>query len=357
MLRKYAGLDVHQSTTTIAVCNADGQFEPEDLQVKTEREPILMALEALGDDVSIAFEESTLARWLYELLEGEFSDVVVCHPSDLPSQRGSKTDVSDARQLARYLRLGELTPVYHGSDVDTALDEYVRTYDKIIGNVVRAKNRLKSIYHKRNIDCRGNRIYNQDNRKHWLQKLDRQSLRNVAACYYEQMELLESQADQLRERMVDQARESSGWESVRSLPGFGDVRTSRLLAIIGTPWRFRTKRQLWRYSGLAVEIHDSSQYTVEGPDGIEHRREVQTRGLNQDGHPKLKEIFKSAAETARCRYAEVRQDYRARCQVKRPELAKLDIARKLASQALTVWKREEVYDPDKARWKTISSAD
>lgn len=356
MSRKYAGLDVHQSTTTIAVCNADGAFEIEEMQIKTEGEPMLMALRAFGDELSVAFEESTLARWLYELLDGEFTDVVVCHPSDLPDERGSKTDASDARRLARYLRMGELTPVYHGSEVDTALDEYVRAYDKIVDNLVRAKNRLKALYHKRNIDCQGDAIYDDQNRQQWLEKLDRPSFRHSASCYFAQIDLAASQRDELEGRMLQEARQASGWESVRSLPGFGDIRTARLLGIIGTPWRFRTKRQLWRYSGLAVEIHDSSQYTVEGPDGIEHRREVQTRGLN-NGHPELKDIFKGAAETARTHYPEVREDYRARCQNKAPRLAKLDIARKLASQALTVWKRKEVYDPEKARWMTVSSAD
>ena len=33
-----------------------------------------------------------------------------------------------------------------------------------------------------------------------------------------------------------------------------------LLALMQTPHRFRSKRQLWTYSGLAVETHDSAQH-------------------------------------------------------------------------------------------------
>jgi transposase len=34
-----------------------------------------------------------------------------------------------------------------------------------------------------------------------------------------------------------------------------------LVALLQTPHRFRTKRQLWTYSGLALQTHDSAQYS------------------------------------------------------------------------------------------------
>lgn len=63
------------------------------------------------------------------------------------------------------------------------------------------------------------------------------------------------------------------------------------------------------------EIHDTSQYTVEGDEGVGHRQVVQTRGLNK-GHPQLKQIFTSAAQSAISQYVEVRDDYRARREIK-----------------------------------------
>ena len=33
-----------------------------------------------------------------------------------------------------------------------------------------------------------------------------------------------------------------------------------MIALIQTPHRFRTKRQLWTYSGLGIETHDSAEY-------------------------------------------------------------------------------------------------
>jgi hypothetical protein len=38
----------------------------------------------------------------------------------------------------------------------------------------------------------------------------------------------------------------------------GPIRAAELVALIQTPHRFRTKRQLWNYSGLGLETHDSA---------------------------------------------------------------------------------------------------
>jgi transposase len=49
-------------------------------------------------------------------------------------------------------------------------------------------------------------------------------------------------------------------EKSRTLPSIGPIRAALLMALIQTPHRFRTKRQLWTYSGLGIETHDSAEY-------------------------------------------------------------------------------------------------
>jgi len=49
-------------------------------------------------------------------------------------------------------------------------------------------------------------------------------------------------------------------ETATQIPGIGAIRATLLIALIQTPHRFRTKRQLWNYSGLGLETHDSAQY-------------------------------------------------------------------------------------------------
>jgi transposase len=49
------------------------------------------------------------------------------------------------------------------------------------------------------------------------------------------------------------------WKLLRQIPGIGPIRAAVLMAVMQTPHRFRTKRQLWNYSGLGLETHDSGE--------------------------------------------------------------------------------------------------
>ena len=75
---------------------------------------------------------------------------------------------------------------------------------------------------------------------------------------------------------------------LRQIPSIGPIRSALLVALLQTPHRFRTKRQLWAYSGFAVETHDSGEYrSVRGK--LERNRERMTvRGLN-DNHNRRSE--------------------------------------------------------------------
>ncbi|MGO8810515.1 MAG: hypothetical protein ACLQJF_13700 [Candidatus Sulfotelmatobacter sp.] len=67
-----------------------------------------------------------------------------------------------------------------------------------------------------------------------------------------------------------------------------------------TPHRFRSKRQLWTYSGLGIETHDSAQYSFVRGQLQRSKKPQQVRGLNRNHNHEMKEIFKSAATRASC---------------------------------------------------------
>jgi transposase len=144
------------------------------------------------------------------------------------------------------------------------------------------------------------------------------------------------------------ARRSAACRLIDSVPAFGPIRSAIVVAKVGTPFRFRTKRQLWKYSGLAVVTHSSSDYVV-GPRGLERRQRQATRGLNRHYCRALKATFKSAAVDA-SRRGVLRHEYERRLAGgQRPEMATLTMARKLAATCLAVWKSGEPFDPDRLR--------
>jgi transposase len=350
MKTKYVGLDLHQSTIALHVRGDDNQTVMESI-IRTERDTLVNTMQGLNSEdeqLEVAFEESSLAHWAYETVEPHVDRVVVCNPYDL-SRRGSKTDKKDAEKLSRYLRMGELNEVYHGDGLDRQLKEYVLGHKQTTQSLVRAKNRLKSVFMARNIETPSVSLYNAENRQAWVEKLSAKAYKVKARQLYKRIQLLEKQKQTLQEHMIQRASQNDGWEPIQSIPGFGDIRTSKVIGYIGTPHRFRTKRQLFRYSCLAVVHSNSSEYEPTDQ-GFRHKQTDLTKGLNKDGNSALKAIFRSAAKTAICHYAEVHEALKERCERKSQAKATLDIARRLASMCLTLWKRKQLYDVDKARW-------
>ena len=110
---KYMGMDIHQAMTVVAVLDADGKVTLETM-VATEGSAILRLVKSLSAPLRVTFEETTQAKWLYEVLRTHVTEVIVCDPRrNKLLGEGSKTDKVDARKLADLLRTGMLRSVYH----------------------------------------------------------------------------------------------------------------------------------------------------------------------------------------------------------------------------------------------------
>ena len=78
------------------------------------------------------------------------------------------------------------------------------------------------------------------------------------------------------------------------------------------------------------------------------RRPPLTRGLNRNHNPTLKGVFKGAANAATARPGPLYDFYQASLRRGvREELAKVTLARKIVSVTLRLWKKGELWDPEK----------
>lgn len=271
-------------------------------------------------------------------------------------QSGNKGDRVDARKLARLLRLGELHSVYHGERGTRGLKELVHAYEQLVGDTSRTKNRLKGAFRSRAISCRGEKVYGAE-RKDWLAKVDTPAVRARITSLYEQLDCLKRLRDQAHKEMIKEARKHPAYKLIINVSGLGSVRTSQIIATVGSPHRFRTKRQFWPYCGLAVVTHMSSEYEV--VDGKRRRKNkpLQTRGLNKNFNRTMKVVFKGASETA-IKKAPFKQYYQRMIDNKmRPEMARLTVARKISAITLAVWKKGEEFDPEKVNQAARDSDD
>src|SRR5262249_53264254 len=158
----------------------------------------------------------------------------------------------DAAGLADLLRQGALRPVYHGTGERVRLQELVRTYQQIVDDSTRVMLRLKALFRGRAIGTKGRRVYAAAARSAWLAHLTEPGARFRATVLYAQLEVLQALRPQAKAAMVAEAQRDPAWPVLRAIPFLGPVRVAVLLATLQTPWRFRTKRQLWAYAGLAV---------------------------------------------------------------------------------------------------------
>jgi hypothetical protein len=110
--------------------------------------------------------------------------------------------------------------------------------------------------------------------------------------------------------MVAEARRQPGWKMPMSVPFFGPVRVALLQAIMATPFRFRGKRQLWSYVGLAVVTRSSADQEIVDRKLRRRKRASLTRGLNRNHNRVLKNVFKGAANAAAAKPRPLKDFYR-----------------------------------------------
>ena len=76
---KYMGMDVHKEAVVIAVLNSSGKLVTESI-VETKASSILQFIHGLRGELHVTWEEGTWAAWLYDLLQPQVTQVLVCDP-------------------------------------------------------------------------------------------------------------------------------------------------------------------------------------------------------------------------------------------------------------------------------------
>ena len=286
---KYIGMDVHKESISIAVMNAVGKIVMECV-IETKANMILQCIDGLRGDLHVTFEEGTSAAWLYDLLKPHVTELIVCDPRKNASMReDNQNDKIDARRLAELLRIDHLSPVYHGEHGLRTLKDLVRSYLTVTKDLVRVKTRVKAIYRSWAIPCNGKEVYGARHRAEWLEKIKELGVRRRAEFYYQQLDALRVLRQGVRRELLAESKKQKAWKQLRQIPAIGPIRAAVLLGILQTPHRFRTKRPLWKYSGLAIETCSSADHrSING--------QLQRSKKNSVREPKLQSRSKESVQ-------------------------------------------------------------
>lgn len=344
---RYLGLDGHSRSCTLAVLGPSGK-RLKSMVVETNGHALVEAVRSVGGRRHLCLEEGAQSAWLYELLTPHVAELVVSVPE---RSKGSKDDARDAWARAEELRTGAIrTRVYKGPQQLAALRSAVRAHGFAVRDVVRAKNRLKSVFLSRGI-LTDSSIYASEGLREFLAKLP-PVYRRLAEWLGRQLEQLAPLREEAEEWLLAEAKTHPIIRKLATAPGMGPIRTAQVVAIVGEPHRFRTRRQFWSYSGLGIVMRSSSDWVREKSGRWVRSETQQTRGLTRKRQPLLKSVFKGAATTVICQLPEhpLHADYQRMLQAGiKPNLAKLTLARRIAAMVLSMWKHQEAYDPERQR--------
>jgi transposase len=124
----------------------------------------------------------------------------------------------------------------------------VRSYEGLVEDLTRVKNRLKAIFRARAIPSQGRALYQASQREAWLEKLE-EGAGDRAQLLYRQMDELKLLKREARHLMLGESRRHEANKLLQQIPELGPIRVAQIIATIDTPHRFRTKRPLWAYLG------------------------------------------------------------------------------------------------------------
>jgi transposase len=346
-MTRYIGLDAHSSTCTFAVIGESGKRLKHET-VETNGKVLVDFVKTVPPTRYLCVEEGTQSQWLYDLLSPHVEEMIVVRQQKIV---GNKDDIRDAYKLAEDMRIGAVKPIFKELGQYKRLKSLTSTYTMLREDTVRIQNRIKAIYRSCGTSTSEQNVYASGHRQQWLEKVV-QEQRESSEILYAQYDAVSELKLRAREHLLEELNHHAISKVLKTCCGMGEIRVAQVMSVVVTPYRFRTKRQLWSYSGLGVIMRSSADWEMTA-NGWRHTQKVKTRGLNHNFNRTLKEVFKGAATTVITkRQKPLYDDYVWMLeQGTKPPLAKLTIARKIAATVLSMWKNQEAYDPQRDRNK------
>jgi transposase len=344
-MQRYIGLDAHATSCTVGVMSEKGK-RLDSKVLETSGTALVEHIKRIPGQRRLCLEESTHSGWLYEILSPHVHELVVTR---VEKSRGSKDDVGDAFRLADRLRVGDVLPVFKEKGEFSRLRALCDAYGKVNADNTRVQSRLKALYRSRGVRTPAADVFKRKQREQWLMKLP-SAYRSAAEVMYLQYDALHEAKKTAKKLLLEESSRHAIAPILQTCPGLGPTRVAQLMSIVVTPYRFRTSRQLWSYSGLAIVMRSSSDW-VQTPKGWQRVNLDRTRGLNRNYNRTLKYVFKGAVSTVTLYQQQpLYGDFqRLLEQGTKPPMARLTLARRIAATVLSMWKKKEAYDPDRYR--------
>jgi transposase len=270
--RTSVGLDVH--ARSVVGCGLDGQTgELFERRLCPDHAEILGWLRGLPGPVAVTYEAGPTGFGLARFLTGEGIDCLVAAPSKLqrPSGDRVKTDLRDARHLARLLHLGEITAVTVPGVEQEAARDLVRAREDVRCDLTAARHRLSKLLLRQGIVYYGGAAWTGPHDR-WLRAqrhrpvFDTPGLDTAFDIAYDTVLATTARRDRLDTAITAMATASSYAPVVTRLGCLRGIATLTAfgLAVEIGDWRRLTGRSIGAYLGLVPTESSSGASRSQG---------------------------------------------------------------------------------------------
>lgn len=307
--RTSVGLDVHaRSVVASALDGMTGEIR--ERRLSPAHADVAAWVDALPGPVKVTYEAGPTGFGLARFLRAAGVDVEVAAPSKLlrPSGDRVKTDLRDARHLARLLHAGQIVAVTVPDQATEAARDLVRAREDARGDLMSARHRVAKLLLRQGIVWSGGKAWTGVHDR-WLraQRFDSLPLQLTYDTAYETMLAAVARRDRLDEAIVGLAADSPFTPVVHRLCCLRGVSTLTAfgLAVEIGDWHRFTGRSIGAYLGLVPTESSSGGTRSQG-------------GITKTGNGHARRLLVEAAWHHRPAYRAPGADLRRRWELASP---------------------------------------
>lgn len=273
----YVGIDYHKKSWKVTILSEHYEHKT----MSQEPNPVILAnylnRNFPGGDYHAVYEAGFSGFGACRELQKLGVNCSVIHPADVPTsqkERQQKTDKTDSRKLARSLRSNELEAIHvpeRKLEADRALS---RQRFRIVKDIARTKNRVKSLLLQFGISIPERFTVTQSrhwskNYINWLKGLpiEELSLRPVLDNYIEIGTMLRKELLLVNKQVKELSKlpgYAHNYKLLLSIPGIGITTAMTILVQAGDIKRFKRLDDLCNYIGLVPKMYASGEKVVTG---------------------------------------------------------------------------------------------
>ena len=330
----HVGVDLHQRFCYVTAVKTSGEVIVQ-RAVANEAESLRGLMRSLPEPAQVVVEACGFWPAFAKAVKGEAERLVMVHPQRVKAIAAArlKNDKVDSATLAHLSRCDLLPEAWMADEATQQLRLRVRLRIKLGQTRAREKNLLQAVLHQEGLRKPVTDVFGKRGRE-WLQQVELSAAgRAVVDTHLRMIDEVGQLISEAERELAKLAAsdERAGW--LQTVPGIGAYSAMVLLAEIGDVRRFADKRSLAGYAGLVPRVRESAGKRSYG-------------GITRAGSETLRWIMLQVAQVA-VRHSPAARAYYERLRArKRPQVAKVALARKLLVTAWALLHHGVCYDDE-----------